>query len=56
MLDLEQNDNYVLSLEGSEFESGEIINCIAYSKVKGKWVHVVATSWGGGGRATPILQ
>lgn len=53
MLDLEQNDNYVLSLEGSEFESGEIINCIAYSKVKGEWVHVVATFWGEGGGQLP---
>ena len=36
MLDLEQNDNYVLSLEDGGFESGEVINCIAYSKLKGQ--------------------
>ena len=36
MLNLEQNDNYVLSVDGSGFESGEVVNCISYNKVKGK--------------------
>ena len=36
MWNLEQNDNYVLSVDGSGFESGEVVNCISYNKVKGK--------------------
>ncbi|KAM7433446.1 hypothetical protein ABFA07_016329 [Porites harrisoni] len=35
MWNLEQNDNYVLSVDGSGFESGEVVNCISYNKVKG---------------------
>lgn len=35
MWNLEQNDNYVLSLDASGFEAGEVVNCISYSKVKG---------------------
>lgn len=38
MLNLEQNDNYVLSLDASGFEAGEVVNCISYSKVKGRIV------------------
>ena len=38
MWNLEQNDNYVLSVEGTGFESGEVVNCISYNKVKGKAV------------------
>lgn len=36
MWDLEQNDNYVLSVDGSGFEAGEVVNCISFNKVKGK--------------------
>ena len=36
MWNLEQNDNYILSVDGSGFESGEVINCISYNKAKGK--------------------
>lgn len=54
MWNLEQNDNYVLSVDGSGFESGEVVNCISYNKVKGilaggtnkgkvaMWKHVVS--------------
>ena len=38
MWNLEQNDNYVLSLDASGFEVGEVVNCISYSKVKGRIV------------------
>ena len=36
MWNLEQNDNYILSVDGSGFESGEVVNCISFNKVKGK--------------------
>ena len=36
MWNLEQNDNYVLSVDGSGFEPGEVVNCISFNKVKGK--------------------
>lgn len=36
MWNLEQNDNYVLSVDGSGFEAGEVVNCISFNKVKGK--------------------
>lgn len=36
MWNFEQNDNYVLLVDGSGFESGEVVNCILYNKVKGK--------------------
>ena len=38
MWNLEQNDNYVLSVDGSGFETGEVVNCISYNRVKGKVV------------------
>ncbi|RMX59262.1 hypothetical protein pdam_00005737 [Pocillopora damicornis] len=53
MWNLEQNDNYVLSVDGSGFEPGEVVNCISFNKVKGilaggtnkgkvaMWKHVV---------------
>ena len=41
MWNLEQNDNYVLQLEGTGFESGEVVNCIAYNKAKGKAANYV---------------
>lgn len=41
MLNLEQNDNYVLSIDGGGFESGEVVNCISYNKVKGKVVYKI---------------
>jgi len=44
MLNLEQNDNYVLSVDGSGFESGEVVNCISYNKVKGKTYKRLAVS------------
>ena len=36
MWNLEQNDNYILSVDGSGFEPGEVVNCISFNKVKGK--------------------
>jgi len=36
MWNLEQNDNYILSVDGSGFEAGEVVNCISFNKVKGK--------------------
>ena len=36
MWNLEQNDNYVLSVDSSGFEPGEVVNCISFNKVKGK--------------------
>lgn len=36
MWHLEQNDNYILSVDGSGFEPGEVVNCISFNKVKGK--------------------
>lgn len=38
MWNLEQNDNYVLSVDGSGFEAGEVVNCVSYNKVKGRIV------------------
>ena len=45
MWNLEQNDNYVLSIDGSGFESGEVVNCISYHKVKGKTYKWIAVSY-----------
>ena len=44
MWNLEQNDNYVLSVDGSGFETGEVVNCISFNKVKGKVVSWLTNS------------
>lgn len=44
MWNLEQSDNYVLSVDGSGFESGEVVNCISYNKVKGISKHLFTSA------------
>ena len=36
MLDIDQNENYVLGLESGGYDQGECITCIGYSSIKGE--------------------
>ncbi len=46
MWDLDKDDNYVLGLDNQQgFETGECINCVAYSSKKGTYIQIIHHHW-----------